>query len=144
LATNREGLSARSTPRVCAAFDLEQDAYLLELNLGDLYALIPENKYFQPLSKYPATTRDITLIIDRAIEAQAILDRLTAAREKLVENIFLFDVFEGQPIPDGKKSISLRITYRSFDMTLEDESINRLHHDLTAKLLKVFKATLPT
>jgi phenylalanyl-tRNA synthetase beta chain len=138
------GLVGKVHHRVCAAFDLEQDAYLLELNLGELYALIPEHKYFQPLSKYPATTRDITLIIDQAIEAQAILDRLTAAREKLVENIFLFDVFEGQPIPDGKKSISLRITYRSFDMTLEDESINRLHHDLTAKLLKVFKATLPT
>jgi len=138
------GVIGRVHPRVLANFDLEQDVYLLELNLSDLYPLLPEHKHFQPLSKYPATTRDITLIVDQKIEAQAILDNLTEAQEKLVEDIFLFDVFEGRPIPVGKKSLSLRITYRSFETTLEDESINRLHRDLTAKLLEVFKATLPT
>ncbi len=138
------GVIGRVHPQVLANFDLEQDAYLLELNLSELYGLLPDHKHFQPLSKYPATTRDITLIVDQTIEAQAILDSLAEAQEKLVEDIFLFDVFEGQPIPEGKKSLSLRITYRSFETTLEDESINRLHHDLTATLLKVFTATLPT
>jgi len=138
------GVIGRVHPLVRANFDLEQEAYLLELNLSELYALLPDHKHFQPLSKYPATTRDITLIVDQTIEAQAILDSLAEAQEKLVEDIFLFDVFKGQPIPEGKKSLSLRVTYRSFETTLEDESINRLHHDLTATLLKVFEATLPT
>ncbi len=138
------GIIGRLHSRVCANFDLDQDAYLLELNLSELYALLPDHKHFQPLSKYPATTRDITLIVDQNIEAQAILDSLAQAQEKLVEDIFLFDIFEGQPIPKGKKSLSMRITYRSFETTLEDASINRLHRDLTAKLLKLFEATLPT
>jgi phenylalanyl-tRNA synthetase beta chain len=129
--------------QILAGFDLEQDAFVLEINLSALYPLLPDDKHFQPLSKYPATTRDITLIVDKNIEAQAILDSLAATREKLVEDIFLFDVFEGKPIPDGKKSLSLRVTYRSYETTLEDESVNRLHRDLTAKLLDVFKATLP-
>jgi phenylalanyl-tRNA synthetase beta chain len=138
------GLVGQIHPNVLAHFAIEQAAYLLELDLSALYQLIPEHKHFRPISKYPATTRDITIIVDRNVEALAVMATLEAAAEKLVENIFIFDVFEGHPIPAGKKSISLRITYRSFEMTLEDEAINRLHRDLTARLLQAFDATLPT
>jgi phenylalanyl-tRNA synthetase beta chain len=55
----------------------------------------------------------------------------------------LFDVFEGDPIPSGKKSISFRVTYRSASKTLVDEDINQLHKSITEKLMDAFDATLP-
>jgi phenylalanyl-tRNA synthetase beta chain len=64
--------------------------------------------------------------------------------EELVENLHLFDLFEGDPIAAGKKSVSFRITYRSADKTLEDDDINDLHKSITARLLTQFDATLPT
>lgn len=63
--------------------------------------------------------------------------------EELIEALQLFDVFEGKPIPAGRKSISFRIIYRSSTRTLEDEEINRLHQKITGKLLEEFKASLP-
>jgi phenylalanyl-tRNA synthetase beta chain len=64
-------------------------------------------------------------------------------KEPLVERVTLFDVFEGKPIPEGKKSISFRITYRSHEQTLEDDPVNRLHEKITNELSRTFDAVLP-
>jgi phenylalanyl-tRNA synthetase beta chain len=88
-------------------------------------------------------TRDVTLIVDRGVESGRILNRVERMNESLIETVQLFDVFDGKPIPSGKKSISFRIIYRSPDRTLEDEEINRLHQDITGNLLEEFKALLP-
>lgn len=64
-------------------------------------------------------------------------------QEKLVEDLHLFDVFSGNPIPKGKKSVSFRITYRSSEETLEDNKVNLIHNNITNQLVKTFDATLP-
>ena len=71
------------------------------------------------------------------------LEAVENIREDLVENLHLFDVFEGDPIAAGKKSVSFRVTYRSSDKTLEDDDVNDLHKSITDKLLKAFDAALP-
>ena len=76
-------------------------------------------------------------------EAFKILKSVENLDEELVENIHLFDVFEGDPIPTGEKSISVRITYRSFNETLEDDKVNHIHKNITDRLIKEFGATLP-
>jgi phenylalanyl-tRNA synthetase beta chain len=72
-----------------------------------------------------------------------VLETVANIREGLVENLHLFDVFEGDPIAAGKKSVSFRLTYRSSDKTLEDEDVNDLHKSITTRLLEAFDATLP-
>ena len=64
-------------------------------------------------------------------------------QEDLIERLHLFDVFDGDPIAAGKKSVSFRITYRSPDNTLEDEDVADLTQSITERLLKAFDATLP-
>ncbi|MGD9137786.1 MAG: phenylalanine--tRNA ligase subunit beta, partial [Desulfobacterales bacterium] len=91
----------------------------------------------------PAIYRDITIIVDRRIETQTVLNAVEDIGEKLVEQLHLFDVFEGDPIAKGKKSVSFRITYRSSIKTLEDDDVNDLHRAITDKLLQSFDATLP-
>ena len=63
--------------------------------------------------------------------------------EALVEALYLFDVFAGDPIPAGKKSVSFRVVYRSAERTLEDETVNEIHHHLTHRLITEFGAALP-
>ena len=60
-----------------------------------------------------------------------------------MEDLYLFDVFEGDPIPKGKKSVSFRVTYRSLEETLEDNRVNDIHKNITARLMKKYNATLP-
>lgn len=137
------GIIGRVHDRVAEAYDLRQTAYIFELGMQQLIVHIPDRLQSQPLPKFPATARDATLIIDRHLEAGAILDRVRQMNDPLVEEVRLFDVFEGQPIAAGRKSISLRIVYRSAEATLEDAAVNRLHKTITDRLVQAFDADLP-
>ena len=105
--------------------------------------LMPENKQMAPIPRYPSISRDITVIVDLAIESSRLLDVVTQFGETLVEDVHLFDVFVGDPIPDGKKSVSIRIIYRSAERTLDDESVNAIHRQITHRLIAEFNAALP-
>lgn len=137
------GVLGELHPEVRDAYDLKQTAFILEIDLSVLVPLIPMEKASTPLPIYPATSRDITLIIDKRTEAYNVLQSIKLTDEKLVENIFIFDVYEGKPIQKGQKSLSIRITYRSAEGTLEDEAVNEIHKDITNRLIKEFDASLP-
>jgi phenylalanyl-tRNA synthetase beta chain len=137
------GLVGEIHPRVSEAYDLKQTAFIFELDLEKITGLIPETRNSKPIPRYPAIYRDITIIVDRGIETQAVLGAVENFQEKLTENLHLFDVFEGDPIAADKKSVSFRITYRSPGKTLEDDDVNDLHKSITERLLNSFDATLP-
>ena len=140
---NPLGLVGEINQSVLDNFDLKQKAFIFELDINRLVELIPDIKQSQPVPKFPATSRDITIIVNKKIESSRILEEIGNADEDLVENLYLFDIFEGHPVPHDKKSISLRITYRSLFKTLEDDVINNIHKNITGRLLKSFDATLP-
>jgi len=137
------GLVGEVDPKVIRNYDLKQTAFIFELHLDQLIQFIPDTKSARPIPKFPSAPRDITLIIDNDIETYKIIQSVELFQEELVENLHLFDVFEGDPIPKGKKSVSLRVTYRSSKETLEDNRINDIHKNITARLMKTFDATLP-
>ena len=137
------GLVGEIHPRVAENYDLKQTAFIFELDLEKMTELIPEIRSSKPIPRFPAIYRDITIIIDRKIETRTVLEAVENFQDDLIESLHLFDVFEGDPIADGKKSVSFRITYRSSVKTLVDEDVNDLHKSITARLLKAFDATLP-
>jgi phenylalanyl-tRNA synthetase beta chain len=141
---SKVGLVGEIHPKVCDDFNLKQTVYVFELEVDKIALLVPRATNAGPIPRFPAISRDITIIVDRGIEAQKVLEAVENNREELVERLHLFDVFEGDPIAAGKKSISFRVIYRSHDKTLEDDDVNQLHKSITAKLLKIFDATLPT
>jgi phenylalanyl-tRNA synthetase beta chain len=137
------GLVGEVHPRVLERFDIAQPVFVFEIDTQDLVDHIPEEITSHPIPRFPAVTRDITLIIDRSIEAQTVIDAVGAMEEDWIESVSLFDIFEGPPVPEGKKSISFRIVYRSLEHTLEDEPVNRLHRRIGETLVDTFKAELP-
>jgi phenylalanyl-tRNA synthetase beta chain len=137
------GLIGELHPDVCDAFDLKQTAFLFELAVGELEALLSETQYRMRSLKFPAVARDITLIVDRSLEARAVLNAVDAMSIDMLESVQLFDVFSGGPVPAGKRSLSFRLTYRSPEKTLEDQEVNALHQFVTQRLLTAFQATLP-
>jgi len=130
-------------PLVLQNFDIEQSVYIFELNMDSLIKLLPETSQSKPIPKFPAVPRDITIIVNKNTESGAILKCIENIQEQLVENIQLFDVFAGDPIPPGKKSISIRVTYRSSKRTLEDEDVGNIHKMIADRLIKKFDASLP-
>ena len=137
------GIAGEIHPLVRDNFDLKQTAFIFELELDKIMSLIPPAAASRPIPRFPAIYRDITIIIDRGIETQTVLQAVDDIGENLVERLHLFDVFEGDPIAAGKKSVSFRVTYRSSTKTLEDDDVNDLHRAITNELLQAFDATLP-
>ncbi|MBL0713419.1 MAG: phenylalanine--tRNA ligase subunit beta [Desulfosarcina sp.] len=138
------GFLGELAPDVARRFDLKQSAFVFEFSVMRMQDLIPDRIKAQPIPKFPSIARDITLIVPHDLAADTLPAHIHNSGEPLVGDVRIFDVFSGPPIPTGKKSLSVRVTYRSSESTLEDEAVNTIHRRLTAQLLKVFQAQLPT
>jgi len=138
------GLVGEMHPTVCSNFNIKSKVFIFELNMYNLKEHIPQHFDFIPVSKFPSITRDITIIVDKNVEAGSVIKSIKNIGEKLVDNILLSDVFEDHPTLSDKKSISLKITYRSPTETLEDNVINNIHKNISDKLLKQYNAMFPT
>ena len=138
------GIVGELHPDVAKNFDLKQTAYLFEIDLSALVPMIPDVAQAGALPRYPAVHRDFTLIIGQEVESHQILRKIKGFEEPLIEEVYLFDMFDGKPIPEGKKSLSFRIRYRAEDRTLADEEINGLHKAIAGRIIDLFKAALPT
>ncbi len=86
----------------------------------------------------------MALILDDAVKGGSVLDFIQDLGQELMEAVDIFDLYQGPPIPEGKKSMALRFTYRSFERNLTDSEVNTIHDAVTLKVLKQFKAQLPS
>jgi phenylalanyl-tRNA synthetase beta chain len=131
--------------QVSKNYGLKQDAYVFDLDLAMILSLMPESILASPLPRFPSISRDMTFIVDKGIEVGAILGQMKkfAERQSLVEAYFLFDVFEGRPLEQGKKSLSFRVVYRSVNKTLTEKNIKKVHTHMSASILEKFNADLP-
>lgn len=137
------GIIGELHPEVVKNYDLKQTAFIFEINLETLSPLLPDAVFARELPKYPAVSRDVTLIVDKSLESYEIIESVMGMDEKLIEDVHLFDVFEGKQVPKGKKSISFRITYRSLERTLADDEINGLHKFIADTVIRKYDAALP-
>ncbi|MEW5735741.1 MAG: phenylalanine--tRNA ligase subunit beta [Thermodesulfobacteriota bacterium] len=137
------GCAGQVSPSVARRFDIKAPIFLVELNAHHLSSLAPEAITFAPPSRYPSVTRDITLIVARAAQAQDVIARVLSMGNEWVESMDAIDVYVGNPIAEGKKSMTFRITYRSFEATLTDAEVNTLHEKIGRDLVQAFNAELP-
>ena len=138
----RLGAVGELSGEVLTSFGLKQVAYCYDLNFDRLVYHVSEEKRARTLSRFPATTRDMALILTNTVEAQAVLDFIENMRQTLVEGVEIFDIYAGSPIPEGSKSIGLRFTYRSSERSLTDDEVNGIHETMTMEVLNKFDAQL--
>ncbi|MFP4476347.1 MAG: phenylalanine--tRNA ligase subunit beta [Desulfatibacillaceae bacterium] len=137
------GSAGQVDPEVLKAYEVKTPAFVAELDVAGLLTLLPDTVTYEPLPRFPATSRDVTLILDKAVDAQSVLDTVTGRNEDLVESVAVIDVYEGKPIPEGRKSLTVRVTYRSPERTLTDDEVNPLQQAITDGLIEAHKAELP-
>ncbi len=109
---------------------------VLELDLGRLAAVTGEGFRYTPVPRFPYVQRDISLLVDNTITAEEILSLIRSFPSGLIEDSWVFDVYEGGKIPAGKRSLAFRIQYRSSERTLTDEEIDPLHQEITEYLVR--------
>jgi len=113
------GIIGEIHPLVLEDWDINSRVYCAELQLEKLMAhsnLLPK---FRSLPKFPSMTRDLSLLCDEKVTAGEIVAIITT-RAKNLEQLSLFDIYAGDQIPDGKKSLSYKLIFRKPDATLTD------------------------
>lgn len=128
---------------VTAQFDLGSDVYYADLNWTLIMRATRKNSIsFKEISKYPAVSRDLALLVDKAVEFAQIEQIAYAAEKKLLKKVTLFDVYEGKNLETGKKSYAVNFTLQDDQKTMNDKQtdaimqkiINSLEKQLGAKL----------
>ena len=117
------GYFGKIHPQVAANFDVETDCYLAELNLDALVALARNEIKYVPFAKFPSVSRDFAFLCDEDVAAQDVLDEFLAL--PLVESADLFDVYRGEKLGAGKKSLAITVVFRDRNKTLQDSDIEK-------------------
>ena len=129
-------------PEVLENFDIECPVYLLDLDLQAFFAEVGLRRSFRSPSRFPDVYRDTALLLDEEVSARQVFDLLGRVKAKEVEDVVLFDLYRGKGIPAGKKSLAIRIRYRSAEKTLTDEEISVLHGRIIEMLCKSLGAEI--
>jgi phenylalanyl-tRNA synthetase beta chain len=129
-------------PEVAHNFDLGASAILCDIDVEALFELGDVTIKFKPLSRFPDVQRDSAFLIDAEVSAQRVFAILKGVKIKDLESIELFDVYCGEGVPEGKKSLAIRACYRAMDRTLTDELIQNLHGKLIKAMEKELGAEL--
>ena len=140
IAGNRLGVVGELHPKVAEAFEISGTAYLFEINVTTLLPFTLGYKRFQPILRFPATVRDMALVIDAQITHQKVQDIIKSF--PLVVQVALFDVYSGEQVPPDKKSLAYRITFQSPTHTLTDEEVNQVQQKILDRLSGELGATL--
>lgn len=108
-------------PIVCENYGIETRVYAAMIDMKAMYRLIAPETGYCPLPKFPASTRDLAVICDDTKPVADLEKTISEGIGNVLENITLFDVYQGEQIAQGKKSVAFSITMRSADRTLTDE-----------------------
>ena len=112
--------------------DVKQDVYYLEMNFEALAKSTKKLKIAAgELSKFPEVRRDLALLVDKSVTFSSLRDAAFAAERKLLKSVSLFDVYEGDKLPEGKKSYALSFILEDKTRTLDERTIERVMANLT-------------
>ncbi len=136
------GVLGEVHPVVQQRYDLPHRTYLCEIDLEQLYEAVPGSLAYMPISRHQELSRDLALVIDEQVPAQDMHDAIIASGGELLRSASLFDVYRGEPIPAGKKSLTYSLIYQSQERTLTDTEANTLQDAIIRALNEKFGATL--
>ena len=132
------GYMGQVHPLVAKNYGLDTEVYCVELDFSKAFAMMLPEPTFTPLPKYPAVTRDLSLLCDEAVTIAELQDVITAAGGKLLRRVDLFDIYRGKGVAEGKKSVAFSLVLRADDRTLTDAD----SEGVTSKVLAALEAKL--
>ncbi len=127
-------------PQAAAHFDIGQEVYLFELIVDELLPSVVPARRVEAVSRFPPVVQDIALVVDKQLPAERV--RALIAEHELVASARVFDVYEGERIPAGKKSLAFSVTYQSADQTLTDADVAKAQRAIVERLKREVGAEL--
>jgi phenylalanyl-tRNA synthetase beta chain len=130
-------------PKVAINFGFgERAVQVAELDLETILAAIPDRYAYRPFSTFPPAKRDVAVIVPADTPTEKVLAEIRVAGGDLLTEAELFDLYTGEGIPSGTKSLAFALTYQAPDRTLSDKEIIKAHEKVEGRLRHVLKAQI--
>ncbi|OHP07414.1 phenylalanine--tRNA ligase subunit beta [Staphylococcus sp. HMSC058E03] len=120
-------------PQLAVENDLNR-TYVFELNYHTIMEVAVGYINYQPIPKFPGVTRDIALEVTSDVPASVLLETIHSNGDDILQDSLVFDVYEGEHLGEGKKSIAIRLNYLDTENTLTDERVTKVHDKILAAL----------
>jgi phenylalanyl-tRNA synthetase beta chain len=120
--------------KIRSKFDLKQEVYFLEMDFDRLLKVAKKHRIAaEELSKFPEVKRDLALLVDKEVTFEKLRSIALSTEKKLLKSVSLFDVYEGDKLPEGKKSYALSFVLEDKSQTLTDKVIDKVMNNLMAQ-----------
>jgi phenylalanyl-tRNA synthetase beta chain len=137
------GFLGAVAPALSVAFDIERPVYIFDLDFQILAQYWNQHgSTFRPLPKFPPLERDLAVVIDDSINGAEVVEQIRASSPQLIESVEPFDLYRGDQIEDGRKSLTFSIRLRSSEKTLKDEEADSVMETILKRLQNAFGAQL--
>ncbi len=142
LGEKKIGFGGRVKDLILKELDLKTEIFVAEIDMDSLLDVLKGEKevVIKKPPRYPSTFRDVTCVLKKEVKIGDILEFIESQEVPYLEDVRCIAVYEGPPIPEGEKSISLRFWYRAEDRTLLDEEVNAIQEELARKIFEKFSA----
>jgi phenylalanyl-tRNA synthetase beta chain len=134
------GVIGELHPGITDTFEISGAVAMFEININALLPFVKGHRIYQPVPRFPSTYRDLALVVDADVSHQSILDIIRDF--SIVSEVRLFDVYAGQQVAEGKKSLAYRLVYQSPTHTLTDAEVNQIQAQICRRLTDRLGAVL--
>jgi phenylalanyl-tRNA synthetase beta chain len=130
-------------PRLIESLGLSGRTILAsELDLTVLREAVPISHRYHPVPRFPAALRDVALVVSEEVTAERVEAEAREAGGKLLQGIRLFDLYRGDAVAAGHKSLAFALTYQADDRTLTDKEVEKVHKQIEERLVKTLQAQI--
>ncbi len=140
LAGQAVGTIGRLADELTATYKFRVPVYVAEVDFSALLAAVSTPARYAPLPRFPSVARDVSLLVARRVTFAELRRAALALKVEYCQGVALVDVYEGEKLPEGKRSLTLRLAYRAPERTLRDEEVDALHAQIVDTLTAQFDA----
>ena len=128
------GIIGEAHPNIRELYDIKSRVYFAELDLGFIQSAAEEEHIYQKPSKYPEVVRDIAVLVSRGTMVVEVLNAINSVSGSLLRDVDLFDMFEGENLPDGMKNLAFHLIFQSDKKTLTSQEVDKIMSKITKVL----------
>jgi len=120
------GFLGEISPKIISALSLKERVIVFDLDFEKLANLASEEVIYQPVSPFPPVIRDISILVPRSVLVEEVLNKIENAGGELLIDVDLFDIFEGENLPEDKKSLAFHLIFQAKDRVLNSQEVNEI------------------
>lgn len=130
------GFIGELSPKFTNKSGLKENIVSFDIDFDKLAKFVSEEKEYKPISRFPAMMRDIAVLVPRTVKVADVLNMINEVKEELVADVDLFDAYEGEELPEGKKNLAFHIIYQAKNKTLKSEEVDKIQNKIIKALEK--------